>query len=89
MNDHGAAVLLVGIDGSDTSLRAGAYAAGMAVGYWSSPDEIVANGAEDRGWEPGRDEGWRERELRRWRKAVARTMDWMDDDERAALHRTD
>lgn len=27
---HGAAVLLVGIDGSDTSLRAGAYAAGMA-----------------------------------------------------------
>jgi nucleotide-binding universal stress UspA family protein len=28
--DHGAAVLLVGIDGSDTSLRAGAYAAGMA-----------------------------------------------------------
>jgi nucleotide-binding universal stress UspA family protein len=29
--DHGPPVLLVGIDGSDTSLRAGAYAAGLAM----------------------------------------------------------
>jgi glycerol kinase len=71
---------------AETTALGAAYAAGLAVGYWSSTDEIVANWAEDRRWEPARDAPWRDRELRRWRKAVARTMDWMDDDERAALH---
>ena len=68
----------------ETTALGAAYAAGLAVGYWSSTDEIVANWAEDRRWTPQRDDAWRERELRRWRKAVARTLDWVDDDEAAA-----
>ncbi len=66
---------------SETTALGAAYAAGLAVGYWDSIDDIVANWAEGRRWEPGRDDGWRERELRRWRKAVSRSMDWMDEDE--------
>jgi glycerol kinase len=68
----------------ETTALGAAYAAGLAVGYWSSTADIVANWAEDRRWSPQRDEAWRDRELRRWRKAVARTFDWMDDDEVAA-----
>ena len=66
----------------ETTALGAAYAAGLAVGYWTSTDEIVANWAEDRRWSPQRDDAWRDRELRRWRKAVARTLDWVDDDER-------
>ncbi len=65
----------------ETTALGAAYAAGLAVGYWSSTDEIVANWAEDRRWSPQRDDVWRDRELRRWRKAVARTLDWVDEDE--------
>jgi glycerol kinase len=66
----------------ETTALGAAYAAGLAVGYWTSTDEIVANWAEDRRWSPQRDDVWRDRELRRWRKAVDRTLDWVDDDER-------
>jgi glycerol kinase len=68
----------------ETTALGAAYAAGLAVGYWSSTDDIVANWSEDRRWAPQRDDAWRDRELRRWRKAVARTLDWVDDDERDA-----
>lgn len=68
---------------AETTALGAAYAAGLAVGYWSSTDEIVANWALDKRWSPQRDEAWRARELRRWRKAVARTLDWVDEDEAA------
>jgi glycerol kinase len=73
----------------ETTALGAAYAAGLAVGYWESTDDIVANWAEDRRWSPQRGDVWRERELRRWRKAVARSLDWVDDDERDALDRID
>ncbi len=69
----------------ETTALGAAYAAGLAVGFWSSTDDIVENWAEDKRWSPQRDDSWRERELRRWRKAVSRTFDWVDDDERDAL----
>jgi glycerol kinase len=69
----------------ETTALGAAYAAGLAVGYWSSTDDIVDNWAEDKRWSPVKDDAWRDRELRRWRKAVARTMDWVDDDELEAL----
>lgn len=74
---------------AETTALGAAYAAGLAVGYWTSTDDIVANWAEDRRWRPEHDAEWRERELRRWRKAVSRTLDWVDDDERAAEHEHD
>jgi glycerol kinase len=67
---------------SETTALGAAYAAGLAVGFWSSTEEIAANWAEDRRWSATRDDAWRERELRRWRKAVTRSFDWIDEDER-------
>jgi glycerol kinase len=64
----------------ETTALGAAYAAGLAVGFWSSTDDVAANWAEDRRWLPQRDEAWREQELRQWRKAVARTLDWVDPD---------
>jgi glycerol kinase len=62
---------------SETTALGAAYAAGLAVGFWSSPDEIRANWAADRRWEPGMDPGRREELYAGWRKAVTRTLDWV------------
>ena len=38
------------------------------------------NWREDRRWSPQMDEVERERLFRQWKKAVQRTLDWVDDD---------
>ena len=40
---------------AETTALGAAYAAGLAVGFWSSTDEIRANWAADRTWEPAMD----------------------------------
>ena len=61
---------------AETTALGAAYAAGLAVGYWSGVDELRRNWTEGRRWEPRMDPATRDRELSNWRKAVARTMDW-------------
>jgi glycerol kinase len=65
---------------AETTALGAAYAAGLAVGYWRSTDEIRENWGEDRRWSPQLDEQERERLFRMWKKAVQRTLDWVDDD---------
>ena len=65
---------------AETTALGAAYAAGLAVGYWSSTDEITENWGEDRRWSPRMDEDERERLYRQWKKAVQRTLDWVDED---------
>jgi len=65
---------------AETTALGAAYAAGLAVGYWGSLDELRANWQEDSRWEPTMDEAERERQLRNWKKAVTKTLDWVDDD---------
>ena len=65
---------------SETTALGAAYAAGLAVGYWPSTDDIRANWGEDRRWRPQMDVTERERLYRQWKKAVERTLDWVDDD---------
>ena len=65
---------------TETTALGAAYAAGLAVGFWSSRDELTALWHEDRRWLPTMDENERERRLRVWKKAVTRTLDWVDDD---------
>jgi len=65
---------------AETTALGAAYAAGLAVGYWASTDEISEHWGEDRRWSPQMDEGERERLFRQWTKAVQRTLDWVDDD---------
>ncbi|WP_433671197.1 glycerol kinase GlpK [Nocardia sp. CA-136227] len=68
---------------SETTALGAAYAAGLAVGFWSSTDELVANWHEDKNWQPTMTEEQRRRGYARWLKAVSRTLDWvdLDDDE--------
>ncbi|HXG26672.1 MAG TPA: FGGY-family carbohydrate kinase, partial [Candidatus Binatia bacterium] len=58
--------------GETTALGA-AYLAGLAVGYWSSLEEIAANWALDRRFEPSMPASRREALLDGWREAVDRT----------------
>jgi glycerol kinase len=53
-----------------------AYAAGLAVGYWRSTDDLLRNWAAQHTWQPQMREEQRARLIASWRKAVARTFDW-------------
>ncbi|CAN3701454.1 MULTISPECIES: glycerol kinase GlpK [unclassified Microbacterium] len=67
---------------AETTALGAAYAAGLAVGFWNNLDDLRANWQEDKRWEPDMDSDERDRELRLWKKAVTKSMDWVDDDVR-------
>ena len=67
---------------AETTALGAAYAAGLAVGFWDNLDDLRANWQEDKRWEPNMDSGERDRELRLWKKAVTKSMDWVDEDVR-------
>ncbi|MFC5501529.1 glycerol kinase GlpK [Lysinimonas soli] len=67
---------------TETTALGAAYAAGLAVGFWSSLGELSANWHEDTRWLPRIDAAERSRQLRLWKKAVTRSYDWVDDDVR-------
>ncbi len=61
---------------AETTALGAAYAAGLAVGFWSSTEEIVANWRADKQWQPNMAEERRAELLANWKKAVTRTFDW-------------
>ncbi|MEE6257109.1 glycerol kinase GlpK [Plantactinospora sonchi] len=65
---------------SETTCLGAAYAAGLAVGFWPDLATLRAQWRADAQWEPAMEPAHRDRELRHWRKAVARTLDWVDDE---------
>jgi glycerol kinase len=64
----------------ETTALGAAYVAGLATGFWSSPDELRGNWAEDKRWTSRMDGAERDRQYRLWKKAVTRTLDWVDAD---------
>jgi glycerol kinase len=66
---------------AETVSLGAAYAAGLAVGFWPDTDALRANWHKAAEWLPQMDEAQRERGYRKWRKAVTRAMDWVDDDD--------
>ena len=64
----------------ETTALGAAYAAGLAVGFWSSLDELRGQWREDARWSPEMPREEAERLYRNWRKAVKRTLDWVDGD---------
>ncbi|MDS0135208.1 MULTISPECIES: glycerol kinase GlpK [unclassified Amycolatopsis] len=66
---------------NETTALGAAYAAGLAVGFWKSEDDIRTNWAQDKQWEPSMDDARREREYRNWKKAVTKTFDWVADED--------
>ncbi len=65
---------------AETTALGAAYAAGLAVGYWESEDDIRNNWGEDKRWSPSMDEDKRDKTYRNWKKAVTKTLDWVDED---------
>ena len=65
---------------AETTALGAAYAAGIAVGFWSGEEDVVKNWAEDKRWEPKMDDAERDRLYRNWKKAVTKTFDWVDAD---------
>ena len=65
---------------AETTALGAAYAAGLAVGFWSDLDELTAKWAEDKRWEPTMSDEDRERYYRNWQKAVTKSLDWVDED---------
>ena len=64
----------------ETTALGAAYAAGIAVGFWSGTDDVVANWQEGKRWTPSMAPAERDRTYRLWKKAVTRTLDWVDED---------
>jgi glycerol kinase len=63
---------------AETTALGAAYAAGLAVGYWSAVEDLRANWAKDHEWTPKMDASLREKEYKLWKKAVTRTFDWVE-----------
>ena len=63
---------------AETTALGAAYAAGLAVGFWDSEDDIRTNWAQDKQWDPSMDEAQRDQLYRTWKKAVTKTFDWVE-----------
>jgi glycerol kinase len=63
---------------AETTALGAAYAAGLAVGFWSSTEELRKHWSEDKRWEPQWSEDRRESAYADWKRAVQRTLDWVD-----------
>ncbi|HEX7405831.1 MAG TPA: glycerol kinase GlpK [Candidatus Nanopelagicaceae bacterium] len=63
--------------GETTALGA-AYAAGLAVGFWSSIDELRNHWQISRQWKSTTSERTREEGYRQWKKAIERSLDWIE-----------
>jgi glycerol kinase len=66
---------------TETTALGAAYAAGLALGIWNDTDELQQHWREDRRWEPTWTEEQRTERFRTWRKAVDRSLDWVEFDE--------
>jgi glycerol kinase len=66
---------------AETVSLGAAYAAGLSVGFWPNVESLRANWHPAAEWLPSMDGAVRDKGYRKWRKAVARTVDWVDDDD--------
>jgi glycerol kinase len=62
----------------ETTAQGAAYAAGLAAGFYRDLGDLRANWAVERTWEPRMDVGTREALFKSWKKAVARSFDWVE-----------
>lgn len=60
----------------ETTAMGAAYLAGLAVGYWSNKEDVKANWAIDKVFEPAISEKVQEKKIAGWHKAVRYAFDW-------------
>jgi glycerol kinase len=63
----------------ETTALGAAYAAGLAVGFYGSVEELRAQWSVDKTWKPDLDPGRRSRMYGFWKKAVTRSFDWLEE----------
>ncbi len=63
---------------AETTALGAAYAAGLAVGFWKDTDELRENWNESHRWTPEWTDEQRTVGYAGWKKAVTRSLDWVD-----------
>lgn len=63
---------------AETTALGAAYAAGLAIGFWQNLDELRSNWSKNAEWLPAMDEEKRQRYYTEWKKAVTRTLNWIE-----------
>ena len=63
---------------TETTALGAAYAAGLAVGFWGDLDQLRSRWREGRRWTPNMEDSERQRQITQWKKAVTKTLDWVD-----------
>lgn len=61
---------------AETTALGAAYAAGLAVGFWETEDDIRKNWNIDKTWHPDESSNASTELYAQWKKAVTRTFDW-------------
>jgi glycerol kinase len=64
---------------AETTSLGAAYAAGLAIGFWKSQDELRSNWAADKTWIPSMDSEKRNKLFSGWKKAITRSFDWTNE----------
>ena len=64
----------------ETTAMGASYLAGLAVGFWSSKEDVIKNWAIDKEFEPAMDDALRAKELKGWKQAVKATFGWAKED---------
>ena len=62
----------------ETTALGAAYAAGLAIGIWKSPQDLRNNWHEDQRWSATQSPVLREEKYQLWKKAVERTLNWIE-----------
>ncbi len=65
---------------TETTVLGAAYAAGLAVGFWSGPEELRTHWTEEQRYEPAMADAERDRLYAGWEKAITRSLDWVEAD---------
>src|SRR5581483_5489454 len=63
---------------TETTALGAAYAAGLATGFWPDVETLRAHWRKDAEWTPAMPPDKRQAEYRQWKKAVERTLGWVE-----------
>ncbi len=62
----------------ETTALGAAYLCGLATGFYSSIDEIRENRSTESVFTPSKDSEWRAKQIKTWRRAVERSLNWIE-----------
>jgi len=63
---------------AETTALGAAYAAGLAVGFWSSTDELKSQWQQSKSWKPNRANELATTGYVNWKRAIERTLNWVE-----------